>query len=100
MTKRGIRFKAWQSEKDGQFYAHMIAGNNKTTWTSEGYPEVRIAFKNIDSTWKAIGAALGVAEDEMPPMGWTKDSLMPVPASTAQVRTIRISGGRATLRQR
>lgn len=79
MKKSGIRFKVWQSEKDKQFYAHIVAGNNRITWASEGYPTVKLAFKVVTSTWKAIGAALGVPAEKLPPVSWTKDSLMPVP---------------------
>lgn len=70
-----IRFKLWQSEKDKQFYCHIVAGNGRITWASEGYPTERIARKNIDATWKAMYRAVtGLAVATRPPE-YTKDSL-------------------------
>lgn len=70
---KGIRFEVWKGG-GGLHYAHMIAGNNKITWQSEGYTDARNAHKVCSSTWTAIR---NTVKDQTPLVPYTKNSLKP-----------------------
>lgn len=89
---RGIKFKVFLGKRGSaslrnppQHYAHMVAGNGSITWQSEGYDDVRSAFKVCRSTWGNIGKAMGADPKAVnfPPVPYTKDSLRPKPKKVA-----------------
>lgn len=75
--KRSVRFKVWKAswgkgqQSGTTYYAHMIAGNSRITWQTEGYKDEASAHKVIASTWKAINTAFAMA------IPYTRDSLTP-----------------------
>ncbi len=75
---KGVRFKVWEAP-GGDFYAHMIAGNSKITWQSEGYSRAASAHKVCRTTWENIAAAIDPYRHDLqhPPVPYTKDSLVP-----------------------
>ena len=76
MTK-GIRFKVWEAP-GGDYYAHLITGNSRITWQSEGYSRVASAHKVCRNTWEQIGGTIDPGHVlQHPPVPYTKDSLLP-----------------------
>ena len=68
-----IKFKVFKGIND-QFYAHMVAGNGKIVWQSEGYKRVGDAHRLcsrtfFDFTMKREGTLTRVP--------YTYDSLLP-----------------------
>lgn len=78
-----VKFKVWKTHSQvidpknpPQWYAHMIAGNSRILWVSEGYRSEASAHKVCKSTWNAIGKMFnGVSIGASVP--YTKDSLLP-----------------------
>ena len=65
-----IKFKVFKGIND-QFYAHMVAGNGKIIWQSEGYKRVGDAHKLCRWT---MGEMFYGARNEV---YYTRDSLLP-----------------------
>ena len=63
-----IKFKVFKGVND-QFYAHMVAGNGKIIWQSEGYKRVRDAHRLCDRTLDGLFDECLVQ--------YTHDSLLP-----------------------
>ncbi len=82
-----IKFKVWRRPDNSntaivaehvhgdQYYAHVLFGNGKIVWASEGYKDVRSAFNVCQKTWDNIRKAFGV--ENLSPVPYTRDSLMP-----------------------
>ena len=74
---KGLRFKVWEAP-GGQFYAHMIAGNSRITWQSEGYIRAAGAHNVCRRTWESLAVVVGAGNAaKRPPVPYTKDSLLP-----------------------
>lgn len=73
----GLRFKVWEGG-GGQFFAHMVAGNSRITWQSEGYARAASAHKVCATTWEHIGTAIDPGHElQHPAVPYTRDSLLP-----------------------
>lgn len=67
-----------------QFYFHMILGNNEVVMQSEGYDNLHMAHKTINSIWIACGQSSGLMSSDISterllehyPVPFTQDSLV------------------------
>ena len=79
-----MKFKVFQGKpskdgRHGQFYFHVCSTNGKITLASEGYPTLAHARRAVAQVWMSFAKALlpPTYWRSIPPVPYTRDSLMP-----------------------